>query len=79
MAQVPFGWANITLPVRGNAMGRKTRCMQWIDQQIAEAKRDQRVKKSLKTMAVELRRGIARASSAPRPQSWPVARRDGRE
>jgi hypothetical protein len=77
VARGPFGWANVTLPVRGDAMARKTRFMQWIDQQIAEAKLDQRVEKYLKTMVVEQRRGTARA--APRSQSWPVARLDWRE
>jgi hypothetical protein len=79
VARGPFGWANVTLPVRGDAMARKTRFMQWIDQQIAEAKLDQRVEKYLKTMVVEQRRGTARAGAAPRSQSWPVARRDCRE
>jgi hypothetical protein len=35
VARGPFGWANVTLPVRGDAMARKTRFMQWIDRQRA--------------------------------------------
>ena len=42
MAQDRFGWAIATLPVRGDTMARKTRFMQRIDQQIAEAKLDQK-------------------------------------
>jgi hypothetical protein len=45
----PFGWTTVTLPVRGDALARKRRFMQWIDQQIAEAKLDQRMEKYLKT------------------------------